>query len=231
MAKNSKVNENASDNPATEEVQTEAVTNGAAPATNGVTATKRQAKASVTYVMPDGSEKNFPNENAGIIRIETTGGTKRDFDVSALSPSVKACAVLQGVVTRFQRGYQALKVEDEVIASIDDTIADLNNGIWIEVGTGEPRVTNLITAITMALEAEGTHERLVDGKVTADHRKDIGEKLASDENLRKEMRERPVIAANLAKLASEAAQKRAAEAAEKATAAASTGEASAALPF
>lgn len=225
MAKAPKTNENGEnpsvENQPTDNVQTETVStangNGSA-ATSGITATKRQAKASVTYVMPDGSEKNFPNEASTVIRIETTGGTKRDFDVSTLSESVSKCAVLQGVVTRFQRGYQALKVEDEVIASIDDTIADLNNGIWIEVGTGEPRVTNLITAITMALEASGE-------TVDAERKRSIGEKLAADENLRKEMRERPVIAANLAKLASEAAQKRAAEAAEKAATAAQTGEA------
>lgn len=179
---------------------------------------KRQAKASVTYVMPDGSEKNFPNVEANVIRIETTGGTKRDYDISTMADNIKHCAMLQGVVTRFQRGYQAIKLEDDVVASIDETIADLNNGIWVEVGAGEPRVTNLITAVVMALETQGTHEKLVDGKVTAEHRKEIGEKLAADETFRKEVRERPVIAANLAKLASEAAQKRAEEKAAKAAA-------------
>ena len=172
---------------------------------------KRQAKASITYVMPDGSEKNFPVAETNVIRIEIVDGTKRDFDVSALSDGVKHCALLQGVVTRFQRGYQALKEIDKVVESIDGTIEDLNNGIWLEVGTGEPRVTNLITAVVMALEAEGVHVRLVDGKVTDDHKKDISEKLAADENLRKATRERPVIASYLADMAAEAAKKRAEE--------------------
>ena len=210
MAKSPKNGENTSAENQTEgSASQENPNTEASNASSGVTATKRQAKASVTYVMPDGSEKNFPDEASKVIRIETTGGTKRDFDVSTLAANVAACAVLQGVVTRFQRGYQALKAEDDVIASIDETIADLNNGIWLEVGAGEPRVTNLVNAIVMALEASGE-------TVDADRRKGIIDKLASDENLRKEMRERPVIKANLSKLALEAAQKRADEAAKAA---------------
>lgn len=171
---------------------------------------KRTPKASVTYVMADGSEKNFPNKDATTVRIETTGGTKRDYDVSKLGENTRACAILQGVAIRFQRGYQALKAEDEILASIDETVSDLDNDIWIEVGTGEPRVTNLVTAIVMAIEAKGE-------TVDAARRQGIIDKLSADENMRKEMRERPVIAANLAQLASEAAQKRAAEKLKKAS--------------
>ena len=182
--------------------------NGAAETETNSTATtstsKRQGKASVTYLMPDGSERNFPDALSSVIRFEVIDGTKRDFDVSYLSETVKHCALLQGVVTRFQRGYQALKEIDKVVASIDDTSADLNDGIWIEVGNGEPRVTNLIAAIVMGLEAKGQ-------TVDANRKREIGEKLAADENLRKETRERPAIAAYLATLSRQASEKREAE--------------------
>lgn len=196
----SAVDPNAAASGENQSSETPAVTETATAAN----ANKRQPKASVTYAMADGTEKNFPNKDAVSVVIETTGGTKRVYELSKLGENVKLCAIQQGLVTRFQRGYQALKLEDEVIASIDGTIEDLDADIWIEVGSGEPRVTNLIQAIVMALEAEGQ-------TVDAARRAAISDKLASDENLRKETRERPAIAANLAQLASEAAAKRAAE--------------------
>src|SRR5438477_3905017 len=75
-----------------------------------VSTSKRQAKASVTYVLPDGSERNFPDATSTVARFTSPDETlKRDIDVSAFAENVKACAVLQGVVTRIQRGYQNLK--------------------------------------------------------------------------------------------------------------------------
>lgn len=175
---------------------------------------KRQAKAYVTYVMPDGSEKNFPHKDAVAVRFSLADNTKRDFRLDNMGENVSACSRAQGVVTRFQRGYQALKDLDEVVQSIDDTAEDLSNDVWIELGTGEPRVTNLITAIVMALEAQGESETnpLVDGKVSSERRKAISDKLSAySEEERKAMRERPAIAANLADIAAESAQKRAQE--------------------
>ena len=168
------------------------------------TVSKRQAKASATYVLPDGSERNFPDANASVIRITSPDETvKRDIDISMLPDNVKACAVLQGVVTRLQRGYQNLKDVDEVFDKIDAIVEELEGGIWLEVGTGEPRVTNLVTAIIMAIEAKGE-------VVDAARKASIIDKLG-DENKRKEARAFPEIAANLATLARQSAEKKEAE--------------------
>lgn len=197
MAKsNAKTVENVNENES--DVNTEVANTNTVDA-----AKKRQSKATVTYVMPDGSEKNFPTVGAVAIRFELTDGSKIDYALDGeRNANVDECARQQGFVTRFQRGYQALKEIDAVKENIGDTKADLEGGIWLEIGTGEPRVTNLITAIVMALEAQGE-------TVDNDRKKGIGEKLANDENLRKEMRERPAIKANLAKLAADAAAERA----------------------
>lgn len=186
MAKNTQATANASS-------ETAVKTNGS-----------RTVKANITFVLPDGTEKNFPQAEATVIKFNIADGTERSVDVSSLSENVKNCAMLQGVVTRFQRSYQAIKELDKVVEAIDETIDDLNNGVWIEMGSGEPRVTMLATAVIRALEENG---ETVDGE----RRKSIVAKLGEDEELRKSTRERPIIAAHLADLQLEAAQKRAAE--------------------
>lgn len=180
---------------------------------------KRQSKAGVSYVMPDGSERNSAHKDATLIRFtlgdgtkdaegNVTGATVRDLKTSGYGPNVTACAIMQGIVTRVQRGYQNLTAKefDKVIASIDETNDDLANDIWIETGTGS--VSTLVTAVVMALESKGE-------TVDAARLKTIVDSMSGDDDAAKKKREEvrayPVIQANLASIDKERADKRFAE--------------------
>lgn len=168
---------------------------------------KRQTKASVGYSpaaeTPTDEQFNSPTEDSGFIHVDFADGTKRSIDVMALPENVRKCATLQGIVTRFQRAYQTLKEVDKVIEAFDETMADLENGVWIEFASGEPKVTQLANAVVMALESKGE-------TVDDDRKASIIEKLKNSDFAAK-AKENPQVMANLAKLQLEAAQRRADE--------------------
>lgn len=183
-------------------------TNGNAASASTESA-KKQMKAFVNYVVPasgDMPEKahNYPQADATIVRTEFSNGVKRDIDVTKLKADVLACATLQGIATRTQRGYQALKEIDAVIEAYDDTANDLLNGVWIESRSGEPKVTMLSQAIVLSLEASGQ-------TVDEARRLSIIEKLKNADNREKAMANEHV-KMHLANLKLEAAKARAAEA-------------------
>lgn len=134
--------------------------NGApASAASAESEVKKQMKSFAVYVAMDGEGKevvtNSPAPSATIVRTEFSNGVKREIDTLKLSRDVLNCAILQGLATRVQRSYQAIKDIDGVIEAYDETVADLYNGVWIEGRTGEPRVTMLSEAIVLSLEANG----------------------------------------------------------------------------
>lgn len=167
-------------------------------------ANKRQSKATVTY-STDGSENsvNSPTAECKFIHVEFADETARKIEFASLPESVRICAGLQGVVTRFQRSYQTLKEIDKVVEAFDETLADLENGVWIEFAAGEPKVTQLAKAVAMALEAKGE-------EVDEARRQSIIDKLKNADFATK-AKENPQVMANLATLQLEAAKKRADE--------------------
>lgn len=204
---------------------------GTVPQTEPVpaAAATKQQKAFVVYVTPGASGEdgtvspetvsNFPNAEASVIRTEFANGVKRDFNVSAVVPSVSHCAELQGYVTRTQRAYQALKNIDDVIEAYDETIADILAGVWIESRAGAPKVTMLSKAIIMTIEAAG-------GTVDDARRASIIEKLkATDYREKAEANEH--VMSNLQQLKLDAQKLRATEA--KAAAKAKGGDVAASL--
>jgi hypothetical protein len=165
---------------------------------------KKTAKAFILYVDPDGKTFNSPHESAVILRTEFANKVTREFDVRNVKENVAKCAVLQGIATRLQRSYQSVKEIDSVINEYDETVADLNNGIWIESKAGQPRVTLLATAVRLSLEAAG---QTVDDERMAG----ILEKLKSTNNVEKAMANENV-KMHLANLKLAAMQERAQEA-------------------
>lgn len=168
-------------------------------------ANKRQTKALVSYSVDRSAENavNSPTAECKFIHVDFADDTTREIDTTKLPAEIMATAALQGVVTRFQRAYQTFKEIDKVIEAFDETIADLNNGVWIEFAAGEPKVTQLANAVAMALESKG--ETVDDAR-----RVSIIEKLKNGDFASK-AKENPQVMANLAKLQLEAAQKRADE--------------------
>lgn len=184
---------------------------------NAANANKRQTKALVSYSTDGNLENamNSPTEDCRYIHVEFADKTTRTIQPNDFPESVRACAMLQGIVTRFQRGYQTLKEVDKVVESFDETIEDLSNGVWVEFATGEPKVTQLAKAVVMALEAKGE-------SVDEARRSSIIEKLKNSEYAKK-AKENPAVMAHLSQLQLEAAQRRAEE---RQKAAASAGEVS-----
>lgn len=167
-------------------------------------ASTKQQKAFITYLRENNEESNFAVADANVVRISFANKTSRDIDVSALSAEIQKMASLQGVAIRLQRSYQAIKDLDGVIEAVDETIADLGNGVWIDSKGGEPKVTLLSQALVSVLEANG-------GEVNDERRKSIIEKLKGTEYRDKAM-ENPQVKAQLAQLKMDAAKKRLAEA-------------------
>lgn len=166
---------------------------------------KRQTKAAVSYSVDGDLENslNSPTEECKFIHVEFADETTRKIEVAKLPANVIACATLQGVVTRFQRGYQVYKEVDKVIEAFDETMEDLSNGIWIEFAAGEPKVTQLAKAVKMALEEKG--ETVDDERMAG-----IIDKLKNSDYAEK-AKANPSVMAHLAQLQLEAAQRRADE--------------------
>lgn len=189
-------------NAAVDETNSETETETATPAANS---NKRTQKASVSY-SPDGNldnSQNSPTEDCVFIHVEFADETERKIDVMALPENVRKCATLQGIATRFQRSYQTLKEIDKVVEAFDETVEDMQNGVWVEFASGEPKVTQLAKAVVMALESKGE-------TVDEERRASIIEKLKASDYAEK-AKANPQVMANLAKLQLEAAQRRAEE--------------------
>lgn len=182
--------------------------NGNADTGNEVVTTAeklRKGKAQVMYLNGEGVESNSPKEGVVAIRFKFANGVNRDIGDGEFNSHVIDCAKWQGLATRIQRSYQNEKEIDKVIEAVDETIADLKNGVWIELGgDGEPKVTMLATAVKLALEDSGE-------TVDADRFKSIIDKLAN-EDYRKKARANAVVAAHVANLKLESARQRAMDA-------------------
>lgn len=131
------------------------VTNGNGAA-NEAAASKKMAKASLTYVDAEGKESNFPNAAGVIMRTTFSNSVVRELDIRTLPmDKLGNAAALQGFATRTQRSYQAEKDMDKVVEAYDEVVADLANGVWIETKAGAPRVTLLAEAIRITLQNAG----------------------------------------------------------------------------
>ena len=154
---------------------------------------KRNQKSYALYVStnPENGEAVegfFPVAGAHTVRTVFSNGVKIDLAVSDLSPEITNCAVLQGLTTRLQRSYQAEKELDKCVEAINETIADLKNGVWIEPKGGGPRVTILAQALIRVLEAKGE-------TVDEDRKKSIIEKLKDSAFSEKAMSNKAVASA------------------------------------
>lgn len=177
------------------------------PVANNETEKLRKSKAQVWYVNPEG-ESNSPREGVNAIRFKFANGIVRDIDGN-FGEHVKNCAFWQGLAIRIQRSYQNEKDIDTVIASVDETLEDLRNDVWIETAAGEPRVTMLANAVKYALENAGE-------TVDETRFKSIIDKLA-DKEYAKRAKSNAMVVAHLAQMKVESAQRRAAEAMQAAT--------------
>lgn len=179
--------------------------NGTATGAESVTsASGKQQKAFITYLRTNGEESNFAVADADVVKISFANKTSREVNITSLTPELRQMASLQGVAIRLQRSYQAIKDLDSVIEAVDETIADLGNGVWIEGRTGEPKVTLLALALVAVLEANG-------GEVNDERKASIIEKLKNTDYRDKAM-DNPQVKAQLAQLKMDAAKKRLAEA-------------------
>lgn len=187
-----------------------------ATSTNGTTKAgkprQRPEVSSIVYLDASDTEHNHADGTTVALKISFANGYSDITKLSDLPQEMANAAMAQGLASRFQRSFQAVKGDiNDAVERFTSAKENILSGKWIAPRGGDgkgPRPSLLAQAVEAILIEDGE-------SVDENRRKGIVEKLRSDEMAEAVMKN-PRVVAKYKSLQAEAALARANEAAKKA---------------